>query len=222
MDTSDKLLKKKCMLGRFLFSVYPKFKVRIEEIIRKHNKEIKWTFSVINDKDSSGGKLITFQLKTERESMIGMDAKLDFFTGLIEDIYGSVGSDIDEETRSRYSSRTIGVCTGDELDESKSTGFKSIKKKHAYYYSNSFGDNLFIVGEINHMIEIGKKHRKLMESVFGEDVQELYERMVEVIEKIFVNKERLEEAKVIVERLESLSNVKKIPYRLKKFRIPLK
>jgi len=83
------------VLNKHKFSVT---REAVKEVIQKHNKEIGWTFSEKSDRDTNGDKLATLELNSEGESADELNEKMDYFVGLIEDIYNSVGSYIDEET----------------------------------------------------------------------------------------------------------------------------
>lgn len=219
MDKTDKLLEEKFIIGSFSFSVFPKFKVKVKEVIQKHNKEIDWVFSEKSDRDVNGDKLVTLELDSDGESADGLNEKMDYFVGLIEDIYNSVGSYIDEETAEKYNTGFIGVATGEEAEKLKDISNKNLNKKSAYYYRELYASHLILLGDINKIIELENKYPKVIRRIFGELVQEWYERNVDVIKKTFVGKNDLETAKAIVEKIEKCSNVKKIPYKLKKFRI---
>jgi len=221
MNKVDRLLEEKFMIGIFSFSVFPKFKVKVKEVIKKHNKEINWEFSEKNERDANGDRIVTLELKTGNESAEGFNEKMDFFVGLIEDIYDSTGSYIDEETANKYNTGFIGAVIGEEAEKIEGIESKNIHKKSTYYYRELYNAHLIILGDINKIIEIEKKYPKVIRRIYGELVQEWYEKHVDVIKKTFVNKEELKRAQVIVEMLEKNSNVQKIPYKLKKFRFSM-
>ncbi|MBI2628837.1 hypothetical protein HYW74_02030 [Candidatus Pacearchaeota archaeon] len=218
MDNIDKLLEEKFMIGYFRFSVYPKFKVKIKEVIKKHNKEIKWIFKEEESRDENGDKVIRLELYTDKGSLNEFSEKRAFFIGLIENIFEVVGLYLDEDTATEYNKNFIGIASGKDFIDLKNVDI-NVKNNITYYYISCFGERLYFLGDVNKIIEAEKKYPKITEKIFGETVQSWYERNVEIIKKIFVNEENFKISKAIVTILEKNSHIRKIPYKLKKFRI---
>jgi hypothetical protein len=214
MVKSD-LLEEKFMFGHFWFAVNMSQKVKVKEIFEKHNKEIGWRFSEKNERNESGDRLVFLELTNSEESLSNLNEKMDLFLGLIQDIYGSNVFSMSEEVAEAYSQGTINVLTGDQLNEDFK--LKNINPKGSYYLRQVWNNHLVIIGDINKIIEAEKTYPKVIETIYGELVQRWYEESVEDLKKIFIDKDRFEHAKSVVERLEKV-NVRKIPYNLKKFR----
>lgn len=218
MDKTDSLLEEKFMIGHFEFPTPLRFKVKVKEIIQKHNKEIRWKFSERNSRDTNGDRIIVFELYTDKESFDELNDKIILFVGLIEDIYHSVGEGMDEETANNYNLVYLGIASGEEIEKIGDFSIININKKIVYYYIKAYNGSLYIFGDINKIIEIEKKYPEIIKKVYNETVQEWYERNVKCLKKMFIDKEQLEVSKLIVEKLEKNTNIKKIPYKLNKFR----
>ena len=216
-DKVDKLLEENSIMTYFKFTVFPKYKVKIKEVMQKHNKEIGWKFTERNTRDENGDRMHTLELHSVSENLTDLGDKVAFFVGLIEDIYNSVGAMMDEETVVDYNTRFIGVALGNELNNLENTDLTFDKEK-TYYYTERFGRRLHIFVDINRIIEIEKKYPLVIQKIYGETVQEWYEGNVEVLKKMFVKKSELESAQAIVELLEKHTKIEKIPYKLKRFR----
>lgn len=216
MNKTDKLLEDKFISGRFTFSVFPKFKVRVKEIIEKHNKEIKWKFGEKNARNEEGERAIEFELVISEEGLSNLSEKMDLFVGLIEDIHNSVGGGVSEELAEKYNQGFIGVATGEELLK-EDIEIKNMDRKKNYFYVQHYDNSLMIVGDMNKVIEVERLYPRVVGRVFGTLVQEWYEQNVRILNKIFPDKKEFELALAIVQKLEK-SNIKKAPYNLKKFR----
>lgn len=214
MDKTDKLLEEKFVICHFSFSTFPKYKVRVKEIITKHNKEIDWNLSEENIKSDEGEKMISFRLKGN-VALTEIPELREMLVGLIEDIYHSLGVGMTEESAEAYNKIFIGIAYGKEFTDAFDI---KLDPKKVYFYLQYMDSRFFMFSDVNNIIEIEKKYPKVVEKSYGETVQSWYERNVEVIKKTFVSKGDLETAKAIVEMLEKDSNIKRIPYKLKKFR----
>ncbi len=214
MNKTDKLLEEKLINGFFSFATFSRFKVRVKEVILKHNKELEWSFKEELIRSDKGEKMTEFILKgkviiNDVPEILGM------FAGLIEDIYYSLGVLMNEETAISYNENFIGVVFGKELNNHLGI---NLDPKKIYYFLRAFDSNLILFSDVNSTIELEKTYPKLVESVYGETVQSLYEKNISVLTKTFVRKSELDVARQIIEILEKNSNIKKIPYKLKKFR----
>ncbi len=213
MDKTDKLLDEKFVICDFSFSTYPKYKVRVKEIIAKHNQEIGWKLSEESIKSQDGDRMVEFRLKGN-SALTDVPVKREMLVGLIEDIYDSLGVAMTEESAEAYNRIFIGIAYGKEF-----TGIDAkLDPKKVYFYLQYMDSRFFMFADVNTVIEIEKKYPKVVEKAYGETVQSWYERNVEVLKKTFVSKSDLETAKAIVEMLEKDSNVNKIPYKNNKFR----
>jgi len=214
MDKSDKLLDEKFVIGHFSFSAFLKYKVRVKEIITKHNKEIGWNQSEENTKSEEGEKMISFRLKGN-VTLTEIPEIRSMLVGLIEDIYNSLGVIMDEESADAYNRIFIGIAYGKEFTNVFDI---NLEPKKVYFYFQYMDSRFFMFSGVNKVIEIEKTYPKVVEKAYGETVQSWYEENVDVLKKIFVKKSDLETAKAIVEMLEKDSNIKKIPYKSKRFR----
>lgn len=212
------LLEENFIIGVYSLSIYPKYKVKVKEIIEKHNKEIGWKFKENIERDVNGDRLITFKLSSFNENLKDMSEKMDLFVGLIEDIYNSIVGYIDEETSVKYNTASIGIATGEEFSKSLDIEITKSDKNKNFFYREIYNKELIIIGDMNKIIELEKTYPKLVRMVFGTLVQEWYEENVDRLKKTFIGKEDFELAKAIVEKIEK-SNIKKIQYNLKKFRL---
>jgi len=216
VDKIDKLIEEKFVICDFLFSTFPKYKVRVKEIILKHNQEIAWKLEEENIKNDEGEKIVEFRLRGNT-TLTEIPEKKQMLVGLIEDIYESLGVTLSEESAESYNKITIGLAYGKEF---KSFDAKLDPRK-AYFYLHFMESRFFMFSDVNTIIEIEQKYPKVVENAYGETVQSWYERSVDVLKKIFVKKSDFETAKAIVKMLEADSNILKIPYKFKKFRITI-
>jgi hypothetical protein len=213
MNKIDRLLEKKFVICYFNFSTFTRYKVVIKEIIIKHNKEIGWRFGEENFRNQEGEEMVEFRL-IGNATLTEIPNKIEMLAGLIEDIYRSLGFKVSEEIAEAYGKRFCIIAYGKELK------FLNIKldPEKLYFILKCMNSRLYILSDVNTIIEIEKKYPKVVEKVYGTTLQSWYEREIEVLKKTFVKNNDLERAKIIVETLERSSNIKKIPYKLKKFR----
>lgn len=214
MEKIDKLLDEKFVICDFSFSTFPKYKVRVKEILTKHNQEIGWKLSEETAKGQEGEKMVEFRLKGN-VALTEVPEKREMLVGLIEDIYYSLGVVMSEESAEAYNKIFIGIVYGKDFIDVYNI---RLEPKKVYFYLKYMDSRFFMFSDINKIIEIEKKYPKVVEKAYGETVQSWYERNVDVLKKTFVSKSDLETAKAIVEMLERDSNIKKIPYNEKKFR----
>ena len=203
---------------RFEFSVLSKHKVKVKEIILKHNKEIKWIFKESTDRSEQGDRIAILELYCNNETLENINDKLGLFVGLIEDLFNINGGCIDEDLAEQYNLAISGIATKDEMSKYPHINLKKSKKDSIFLYRSLLNKNLTIIADLNKIIEAERKYPIIIRNIFGTLVQEWYEECIEKIEKIFINKKEFENTKLTIEKLEK-SKIKKIPYKIKKFRI---
>ena len=140
------LLEDKFLICKFSFNIPLKSKVRVKEILDRHNKEIKWILEEIDDRDENGDKTITFRLINEKENLENLNDKIDLISGFIGDLYKTLGWSMTEEQINDFNSGFIGIHKGEVI---KKLEIGKIKEKEIYFFRHLFGDLLNIFEEAN-------------------------------------------------------------------------
>lgn len=219
MNKIEKLLGEKSGIGCFSFSTYSKYKVRIKEIIEKNNKEIIWKFEESKGRNKDGDSIEIFRLSNPKESLLGFKEKMGLFIGMIEEIHKTLVGYINEEEVYNYNKSWIGVGYGKdfklECEEIR------LDKDKLYYYTELYDRCLYFMLDINLVLKVEKEYPEIIKDIFGETVQELYERDVTLLKKRFINRDELKSVESAVQKMEHSSNVIKVPHKKKKFRFHL-
>lgn len=212
----EKLLDKNIVYCSFSIPVNMEYLVTMKDLINEYNKELKW--KVIREKirDEEGSNLISFTLVGKVKIQDVEDiTRLTY--GCIKDTFLLMDIPISQDVAKRLFDWSKGFTYG---IDAKHMNMNLIDNK-LYAFLLRFEDYLTMFVDVNDLLMIETKYPKIVEKVFGDTIQNVYENDVKYLNKLFIDKERLELAKKNIKRLEKSSNIKKLDYKWNKFRINL-